>query len=153
MFRPHAYTSCLAVVCYTCCAGTYEPHAPMFFAILGNGIEQIQKEHAASQQYNQLQSATYTCTCSLRTSSVELCVFICAIAHGPVVQVRVYVMDSNQGAAQARNTGLAQCFGDHAILLDDDVIPDSNLISAYLGAITRYPDAAGALQIESHMCP
>jgi glycosyltransferase involved in cell wall biosynthesis len=54
-------------------------------------------------------------------------------------------MESNQGAAQARNTGLAQSFGDHAILLDDDVIPSAELISAYLGAIARYPDAAGKL--------
>jgi GT2 family glycosyltransferase len=60
------------------------------------------------------------------------------------MQVRVYVMERNEGAAQARNTGLAQSFGDHAILLDDDVIPSADLIGAYLGAIARYPDAAGA---------
>jgi len=55
--------------------------------------------------------------------------------------VRVYKMESNSGASKARNTGLAQSFGDHAILLDDDVIPEENLVDAYLGAIERNPRA------------
>lgn len=50
-------------------------------------------------------------------------------------------MESNEGAAQARNTGLAQSFGDHSLLLDDDVTPDPDIISAYLGAIARHPKA------------
>lgn len=54
-------------------------------------------------------------------------------------------MESNQGAAQERNTGLVQSFGGHAILLDDDVIPGPDLVSAYLSAIARHPHAAGAL--------
>ena len=55
--------------------------------------------------------------------------------------IRICIMKSNQGASMARNTGLAQSFSDHAILLDDDIIPESNLIDAYIGAIERYPDA------------
>ena len=55
--------------------------------------------------------------------------------------IRVYVMKSNQGASMARNTGLAQSFSDHAILLDDDIFPKNNLIDAYVSAIERYPDA------------
>ena len=53
----------------------------------------------------------------------------------------MYVMKSNQGASMARNTGLAQSFSDHAILLDDDIVPKNNLIDAYVSAIERYPDA------------
>eukprot|EP00892_Ulva_mutabilis_P003593 jgi/Ulvmu1/1605/UM111_0034.1 len=61
--------------------------------------------------------------------------------------VRVYVMSENSGAPMARNTGLAQSFGDHAVLLDDDVVPDAGLVHAYLGAIARYPDAAGFIGV------
>ena len=42
----------------------------------------------------------------------------------------------------ARNTGLWQSFGDHAVLLDDDVEPADGLLDAYLGAIDRHPHAA-----------
>ena len=57
--------------------------------------------------------------------------------------VRVYAMPGNKGASMARNAGLSQCFGDHAILLDDDVVPSKDLVPAYLSAIARYPQAAG----------
>ena len=50
-------------------------------------------------------------------------------------------MKYNQGASMARNTGLAQSFSDHAILLDDDIVPKNNIIDAYVSAIERYPDA------------
>jgi GT2 family glycosyltransferase len=62
-------------------------------------------------------------------------------SHGRVV--RIHVMPENGGAAVARNVGLAQSFGDHCVLLDDDVIPQPGLLDAYLGAITRRPDAVG----------
>jgi glycosyltransferase involved in cell wall biosynthesis len=39
--------------------------------------------------------------------------------------VRVHVQEANAGASFARNTGLAQSFGDYAVLLDDDVVPGS----------------------------
>lgn len=57
--------------------------------------------------------------------------------------VRVFVMPENGGAAAARNAGLAQSFGEHAVLLDDDVVPDAALVAAYVGAALRHPDAAG----------
>jgi LPS sulfotransferase NodH/glycosyltransferase involved in cell wall biosynthesis len=57
--------------------------------------------------------------------------------------VRVVTMPSNQGASMARNTGLAQSFGEHVIFLDDDVVPYEGLLDAYLSAILRFPDAAG----------
>lgn len=52
-------------------------------------------------------------------------------------------MPKNLGAPTARNVGLAQSFGDHAIMMDDDVVPSSQLVAAYVGAIARYPDAVG----------
>ena len=57
--------------------------------------------------------------------------------------VRVFVMPINSGASAARNAGIAQSFGDYCVLLDDDVIPQPNLLDAYLGAIARRPDAVG----------
>jgi len=56
--------------------------------------------------------------------------------------VRVLVKPKNEGASAARNDGLAQSFGDYCVLLDDDVIPESGLLDAYLGAIDRTPGAA-----------
>eukprot|EP00588_Corethron_pennatum_P030414 CAMPEP_0194311960 /NCGR_PEP_ID=MMETSP0171-20130528/8886_1 /TAXON_ID=218684 /ORGANISM="Corethron pennatum, Strain L29A3" /LENGTH=960 /DNA_ID=CAMNT_0039066277 /DNA_START=458 /DNA_END=3340 /DNA_ORIENTATION=- len=56
--------------------------------------------------------------------------------------VRVCVLEENSGASWARNVGLWQSFGDHVILLDDDVIPEKGLLDAYLGALEREPGAA-----------
>ncbi|KAJ1630663.1 hypothetical protein T492DRAFT_1116365 [Pavlovales sp. CCMP2436] len=61
--------------------------------------------------------------------------------------VRYYVMSQNSGAStvshpySTRNAGLAQSVEDHAILLDDDVLPDKGLMDAYLSAIARHPEA------------
>ena len=41
----------------------------------------------------------------------------------------------------SRNTGLACSHGDWVVLLDDDVVPDQNILNAYLGASIRHPDA------------
>lgn len=56
--------------------------------------------------------------------------------------VRIQVMAENAGASAARNVGLWQSWGDHAIFLDDDVTPRPGLLDAYLGATERYPGAA-----------
>lgn len=63
-------------------------------------------------------------------------------SYAPNRTVRVHVMETNSGASNARNAGLWQSFGDHAIMLDDDVIPDPGLVDAYLSAIERHPGAA-----------
>jgi len=63
-------------------------------------------------------------------------------SYQPDRTVRVHVMEINAGASNARNAGLWQSFGDHAILLDDDVTPEAGLVDAYLGAIERHPGAA-----------
>jgi hypothetical protein len=44
--------------------------------------------------------------------------------------VRVCVMEKNEGAGEARNRGLSQSFGDHAVLLDDDIVPEETLLDA-----------------------
>jgi GT2 family glycosyltransferase/LPS sulfotransferase NodH len=64
-------------------------------------------------------------------------------SYAPNRVVRVVTMPSNQGASMARNTGLAQSFGEYVVFLDDDVIPSAGLLDEYLSAILRYPDAAG----------
>ena len=63
-------------------------------------------------------------------------------SYQPDRTVRIHVMEVNSGASNARNAGLWQSFGDHAILLDDDVTPEAGLVDAYLGAIERHPGAA-----------
>ena len=63
-------------------------------------------------------------------------------SYKPDRTVRVHVMETNAGASNARNAGLWQSFGDHAILLDDDVTAEPGLVDAYLGAIQRHPGAA-----------
>lgn len=55
--------------------------------------------------------------------------------------VRVFVNQENVGASESRNIGLSQAFSDHVVLLDDDVVPESHILDAYLGGIDRFPDA------------
>mmetsp|Transcript_7212 Transcript_7212/g.10150 ORF Transcript_7212/g.10150 Transcript_7212/m.10150 type:complete len:1017 (-) Transcript_7212:189-3239(-) len=62
-------------------------------------------------------------------------------SHDPNHIVRIHKNEVNLGASESRNTGLSQSFGDYAILLDDDVIPEISLLDAYLGAIIRNPKA------------
>lgn len=55
--------------------------------------------------------------------------------------VRVYQNPTNLGASLSRNTGLASSHGDWVVLLDDDVIPDKDILNAYLGASIRHSQA------------
>jgi len=55
--------------------------------------------------------------------------------------VNVIHYGANRGASYARNTGFNYTTADWVLFLDDDVIPDENILDAYVGAITRYPDA------------
>ena len=73
------------------------------------------------------------------TDNLEQVRSLTSYAHDRTV--RVDIVPFNMGAAAARNLGLDQSFGDHAVLLDDDVIPDDGLIDAYLAAIDRLPGA------------
>lgn len=55
--------------------------------------------------------------------------------------VRVFVNPVNQGASISRNNGMSQSYGDWTVLLDDDVIPQPDLLQAYKGSILRHPKA------------
>jgi cellulose synthase/poly-beta-1,6-N-acetylglucosamine synthase-like glycosyltransferase len=47
----------------------------------------------------------------------------------------------NRGASYARNTGYNYSVADWILFLDDDVVPNTNILDAYIGAIKRYPEA------------
>ena len=55
--------------------------------------------------------------------------------------VRIIINETNIGASGSRNVGIASSFGDLIVLLDDDIIPDAELVDCYLGASMRNPDA------------
>jgi len=55
--------------------------------------------------------------------------------------VNVIHYSENRGASYARNTGFNYSTADWVLFLDDDVIPDSNILDAYAAAIKRYPEA------------
>lgn len=54
---------------------------------------------------------------------------------------RFVTYGENKGASHARNTGYNSSTADWVLFLDDDVVPDSELLDAYAGAIKRYPHA------------
>jgi len=55
--------------------------------------------------------------------------------------VNVISYGENRGASYARNIGYNYSTADWVLFLDDDAIPDTNILDAYIGAIKRYPDA------------
>ena len=55
--------------------------------------------------------------------------------------VNVIHYGENRGASYARNTGFNYTTADWVLFLDDDVIPDPDILDAYVGAIKRYPEA------------
>lgn len=55
--------------------------------------------------------------------------------------INVLHYSSNRGASYARNFGYNFSTADWIIFLDDDVIPDKNLLDVYAGGIRRYPGA------------
>ena len=54
---------------------------------------------------------------------------------------QVIVVKENCGASAARNLGLEQASGTYVLFLDDDIVPDTDLLDAYIGATLRYPTA------------
>ncbi len=50
-----------------------------------------------------------------------------------------YIKGPRKGPASNRNNGARNADGDWLIFLDDDCIPDSTLVSAYLGTIKKNP--------------
>lgn len=55
--------------------------------------------------------------------------------------INVIHYGANRGASYARNTGYNYSTADWILFLDDDVIPDENILDAYIGGIKRFPDA------------
>jgi glycosyltransferase involved in cell wall biosynthesis len=55
--------------------------------------------------------------------------------------INVLHYGANRGASYARNTGFNHSTADWVLFLDDDVIPDENILDAYIGAIRRYPNS------------
>jgi hypothetical protein len=54
--------------------------------------------------------------------------------------VRIWKQPKNMGASLARNTGMAQSFGDWCVLLDDDILPDGDgLLNHYYVATCQHP--------------
>lgn len=57
--------------------------------------------------------------------------------------VFLIVNEKNTGAAAARNRGIAASSGEWLLFLDDDVLPDAQLLEAYAAAITETSSATG----------
>jgi len=55
--------------------------------------------------------------------------------------INVIHYGANRGASYARNTGYNYSTADWILFLDDYVIPDENILDAYIGGIKRFPDA------------
>jgi len=53
-------------------------------------------------------------------------------------KVRVRKNTSNLGASRFRNVGLDESSSDWVLFLDDDIIPDSQLLHAYVDAMSKY---------------
>jgi glycosyltransferase involved in cell wall biosynthesis len=57
--------------------------------------------------------------------------------------VRIRSNACNLGAAQTRNRALSESFADWVVFLDDDVMPQTDLLAMYKKAIAEHPNATG----------
>ena len=57
--------------------------------------------------------------------------------------VNLIVNTENLGASLSRNVGLDASRGEYILFLDDDVVPDADILYAYISAIEKEPDASG----------
>ncbi|CAG8615766.1 14064_t:CDS:1 [Racocetra persica] len=57
--------------------------------------------------------------------------------------VRIHVHEKNLGASEARNSGLLESCADYVLFLDDDVIPESDILIEAEKVIRKYPKACG----------
>ena len=68
----------------------------------------------------------------------------------PAHEIIVVRDDKRQGAAWARNQGIAQCSGDLIAFLDDDCLPPKNWLESLVDAIDKYQaDGAGGTYDET----
>lgn len=64
-------------------------------------------------------------------------------AHRDNPMVRVRVNHENLGAGPTRNRALVESAADWVLFLDDDVLPDEDLLAHYASAILSHPNATG----------
>jgi nucleoside-diphosphate-sugar epimerase/GT2 family glycosyltransferase len=64
-------------------------------------------------------------------------------AHCMDPMVRIRTNTSNLGAGPTRNRGLSESAADWVLFLDDDVVPDVGILSAYADSIRAHPRATG----------
>jgi len=58
-------------------------------------------------------------------------------------KIQLILNKKNEGPAETRNVGIKAGQGKWILFLDDDILPDSDLLEAYVEAIATYPDAIG----------
>lgn len=63
------------------------------------------------------------------------------LCHDANYFVNVVHYGANRGASYARNTGYNHSVADWILFIDDDCIPEQNILDAYCGALKRHPDA------------
>lgn len=68
-------------------------------------------------------------------------------------RIRLIVNTKNEGPAETRNIGIRAGSGQWLLLLDDDIVPQNNLLEAYAAAIGRRPDAIGFVGITDFPAP
>ncbi|KAF7292882.1 hypothetical protein MIND_01187200 [Mycena indigotica] len=74
-------------------------------------------------------------------SSPELGALEAKYSHRPDVRIRVN--SANLGASASRNRGMEECAGEWVFFLDDDVLPESNILVQAERVIRGSPDCAG----------
>jgi len=57
--------------------------------------------------------------------------------------VRLRMNEENLGAGQSRNRGIRESAADWILFLDDDVVPNQDILCAYARAIRQHPNATG----------
>jgi hypothetical protein len=63
--------------------------------------------------------------------------------HEADAHVRIRMNAANVGPGATRNHGLAECTGDYVLFLDDDVLPEPDVVKEYWKLVLKHPDAAG----------
>jgi hypothetical protein len=86
----------------------------------------------------------FTIVCDNPDSKVAIKVFQDLESdHEHDAHVRIRMNAVNLGPGGTRNHGLAECTGDYVLFLDDDVLPEPQIIREYWELVLKHPNAAG----------